>query len=137
MANSEAITENAAASRTGRVGWFEIRVSLTGMDPDDGLSVVLPAKLANTTVSQLLDYTFPPGEEDRRAVASMFDLRANPDLPEIYAVFLDAFDEWRKGRCTLVFTGGDGQDLDLAGLVSRQLEFSSAEAEAPANGNPP
>ncbi|MCH8282503.1 MAG: hypothetical protein IIC96_17720, partial [Chloroflexi bacterium] len=117
--------------------WFEVRVSLTGMDPDDGLSVVLPAKLADTTVSQLLDYTFPPGEEDRRAVASMFDLRANPDLPEIYAVFLDAFDEWRKGRCTLVFTGGDGQDLDLAGLVSRQLEFSSAEAEAPANGNPP
>ncbi|MCI0895714.1 MAG: hypothetical protein J4N84_12525, partial [Chloroflexi bacterium] len=107
MANSEAITENAAASRTGRVGWFEIRVSLIGMDPDDGLSVVLPAKLAHTTVSQLLDYTFPPGEEDRRTVASMFDLRANPDLPEIYAVFLDAFDEWRKGRCTLVFTGGD------------------------------
>ena len=134
MANSEAMTENAAEARICR---FEFRVSLTGMDPDDGLSVVLPAKLANTTVSQLLDYTFPPGEEDRRAVASMFDLRANPDLPEIYAVFLDAFDEWRKGRCTLVFTGGDGQDLDLAGLVSRQLEFSSAETEAPANENPP
>ena len=134
MAVSAANTENAAASR---IGWFELWVSMTGMDLDDALSLVLPAKLADTAVSELLAYTFPPSQEDRRAVASLFDIRANPDLPEIYAVFLDAIDEWRKGRCTLVFSGGDGRELDLDGLVSRLLEYPSAGTEVPANENPP
>ena len=119
----------------GRSGWFEIRVSLSGMDPDDGLNVVLPAKFAEATLSELLAHTFPAGEQEQREVAAMFDLRTNPDLPEIYAVFLDAFDEWRKGRCTLLFSGGDGLDLDLSGLVSQQLECSSTGASQLADGS--
>ena len=125
MSGSDPITENAAQSQNG---WFELRASLTGMGPDDVLSVVLPAKFTYGTVSELLAYIFPTGDEEQRAVAAMFDIRANPDLPEIYAVFLDAFDQWRKGRCTLLFSGGDGADLDVSGLVSQQLEVSSAGA---------
>ena len=133
MANPESIMADAAPSRTG---CFEVRVSLTGMGPDDSLSIVLPPEFAGGTLFQLLAYTFPPGEEERRAVALMFDLRANPDLPEIYAVFLNAFDEWRNGRCALLFSASDGQDLDLAGLVSRLIEVPSAGALVPANENP-
>jgi len=117
MAYSAPNQENAQASRGGPI---EVQVSLAGMDPDDVLSVVLPAKFSGVTVSQLLDHIFPPGEGEQRSVASMFDLRANPDLPDIYAVFLEAFDECRKGRCTLSFSGDDGLDLDLSGLVSQQ-----------------
>jgi hypothetical protein len=133
MTNPEAGSENAAPSRSG---WFEVRVSLTGMKPDDALCVALPPGLAGSTVSQLLAYTFPPEEEERHAVESLFDLRANPDLPEIYGVFLEAFEEWRGGRCTFLFSHGDGQDLDMAGLVSRQLELSSASAAATAKEDP-
>jgi len=132
MVNPDPITETHAPNPSG---WFEFRVSLASMDPDDVLSVVLPAQLSGATVSQLLAYTFPPGEVEQRAVASMFDLRANPDLPEIYAVFLDAFDEWRKGRCTLSFSGGDGTDLELSALVLRKLEFSGAGGWESANDN--
>ena len=132
MAGPEAVTESGASNRTG---WFEVRVSLTGMNADDALTVVLPPEFADTTVSQLLAHTFSSGEEEQSAVASMFDLRANPDLPEIYGVFLEAVEEWREGRCTFSFSGSDGQDLDLGGLVSRRLECSSAAVAAPAREN--
>ena len=130
MADAESITEGSVPSGSG---WFETRVSLTGMDPDDVLRVVLPAKFADATVSEMLAHIFPTGEEEKRAVGSMFNLRTNPDLPEIYAVLLDAFDEWRKGLCTLLFSGGDDFDLDLSGPVSQQLVFSSAGAAPLAN----
>ena len=126
MAYSDPTADNIAGNPMDRSGWFEVWVSLTGMDPDDVLSVCLPAELSGITVSQLLDHVFPPGEDEQRSVASMFDLRANPDLPEIYEVFLDAFDARRNGRCTLAFSGGDGVNLDLSGVVSRLLIFSSA-----------
>ena len=133
MTNAEARSENARPSRTG---WFEVRISLTGMKPDDALNVALPPGFAGSTVSQLLGDTFPSGEEEQSAVASLFDLRANPDLPEIYGVFLEAFEEWRGGRCTFSFSDGDGQALDMAGLVSRQLELSSASVAAAAREDP-
>ena len=122
MASPELINENAIASWNGR---FEVHCSLTSMDPDNVLSVVVPANWpGTTTVSQLLTYIFPPDDTEQRAVASMLDLRTNPDLPDIYAVFSDAFDEWRKGQCTLTFSNGDGLNLDMSDLVSQQLEHS-------------
>ena len=129
MANPEPTKKDAVA---GRRGPFEVRFSLTGMDLDNVPSVVLPAKLSGvTSVSDLLAYTFPPGEGEQRAVASMLDVRANPDLPDIYAVFLDAFDEWRRGRCTLLFSSGDGRNLDMSDLVTQQLEYSPHGAVQP------
>ena len=128
MVNPEPITENSDAAGSGKSGCFEVQISLAGMDPANVLDLILPAKLSGATVSQLLEHAFPSGEDGQRAVASMFDLRSNPDLPDIYAVFRDAFAESRKGRCTLSFTGGDGLDLDLSGLVSQQLGASGQSA---------
>lgn len=126
MANPESVNGNSIA------GWnvrLKIHCSLAGMDPDNVLSMVVPANLPETTtVSQLLAYMFPPDEADQRVVASMFDLRTNPDLPDIYAVLLDAFDEWRQGQCTLIFSNGDGLNLDLSDLVSELLEPTQSGA---------
>ena len=132
MAAQEALTINTGSQSKGEdsqqtgIGPFEIQVSLTGMNSDDALSVVLPPKYAEIPVSDLLERFFPEAGEDRREVASMFDLRANPDLPDIYAVFMDAFDEWRKGRCTLSFSGSDGEKVDAAGPVSQHLNPGQA-----------
>ena len=121
MANAEPMAENAAH------GWsttLEVRVSLNGMEPDDALTFALPAEFSGGTMTRLLDHAFPLLDDGRRAMASTFDLRTNPDLPEIYEVFLAAFDDWRKGRCTLSFYGADGRDLGLSGLVSQYLDIS-------------
>ena len=83
------------------------------MSPDDHLAVELPPDFLAGSVSQLLDRVFPVDEESRRLISERFDLRANPDLPEIYAVFLAVCDEWRDWRCALsVSTGREPVALD-------------------------
>ena len=89
------------------------------MSPDDCLRVELPRGHLDGTVSDLLDRAFPADEEGRRDVSSRFDLRDNPDLPEIYAVFLAACEEWRDWRCALLVSAGDAPvelDAPAAGL---------------------
>ena len=99
---------------------------MSGLPPEDSLRVVLPSDYARIHVSQLLERIFPEAEEQRRQVASMFDLRANPDLPDIYATFLDVFEEWRMGRCALLLSEDPGVDVDFADSVSQRLKPVSA-----------
>ena len=76
----------------------------------------LPPEFSQGSLSGLLDRVFPSDEAQRREIASRFDLRANPDLPDIYAVFLEVCAEWRDWRCALAVSlaTGDGVDLDAA-----------------------
>jgi len=136
MVYADPAAGNADGGQTVQSGRFEIRVSLTGMSPDDVLSIVLPGEFSGVSLAPLLDHIFPPGEEEQRAMASMFDLRANPDLPEIYAVFLDAFDARRNGRCMLEFSVGDGKELNPPGLVSRLLDHQPAGIDDIPGGAP-
>lgn len=71
------------------------------MATDDFLAVELPSEFLTGTVAGLLDRVFPPDEESRVLISGRFDLRTNPDLPEIYAVLLAVCDEWRDWRCAL------------------------------------
>ena len=73
----------------------------------------LPQEFLEGTVAGLLDRVFPVGDEERREIADRFDRRGNPDLPDIFAVFLAALEEWRDWRCALeVSVGRRGVELD-------------------------
>ena len=90
------------------------------MSQDDCLRVELPAQFLDGPVSDLLDLVFPADPDSRQAIAARFDLRANPDLPEIYGVFLAVCEEWRDWRCSLgVSVGGNAVGLDA--VASRLL----------------
>ena len=104
-------------------GPFTLQAYLAGMAPDDLIRLELPPECRNLSVSQLLDRAFPESPEERREIAAQFDpgtsnYRANPDLPEIYNVFLAACEEWRDWRCALRATSADGADVDLSAPVS-------------------
>ena len=86
---------------------------MSGMAPEDFLEVELPQDFGEGAVRDLLDRVFPAGEEERREFAAGFDLRANPDLPEIYAVFLAVCEEWRDSRCALLVSTEEGEEVDL------------------------
>ena len=101
---------SAAAARCGSGGGpriagpgesFVLRVHLAGLFPDDSLQVELPPDFLEDTVAGLLDRVFPPDEDRRREIADRFDLQDNPDLLDIYAVFLAVCEEWRDWRCEL------------------------------------
>jgi hypothetical protein len=103
-------------------GTFELHVALDGMDPEDGLRIQLPLPAAGSSLSDFLDQVFPEDEEQQQQVTSLLDVRANPDLPDIYETILDAFDEWRSGRSTLSFRNDTNQPLDLADPVTNHLQ---------------
>ena len=107
-------------------GPFTLQAYLAGMAPDDLIRLELPSECRRLSLSDLLDRAFPESPEERREIAAQFDpgtcnYRANPDLPEIYAVFLAVCDEWRDWRCALRATSADGADVDLSAPVSSLL----------------
>lgn len=90
------------------------------MAAEDFLAVELPSDFFTGTVSGLLDRVFPPDEESRLLVSDRFDLRANPDLPEIYAVLLAVCDEWRDWRCALTVSS-HRERVELSTPVSQMI----------------
>ena len=104
-------------------GPFTLQAYLAGMAPDDLIRLEMPSEYRRLSLSDLLDRAFPESPEERREIAAQFDprtsnYRANPDLPEIYNVFLAACEEWRDWRCALRATSADGADVDLSAPVS-------------------
>ena len=90
------------------------------MAADDCLLVELPTEFADGPVSGLLGRAFPADEGERQDIAARFDLRANPDLPDIYAVFLAVCEEWRDWRCALRIMSA-GKEVGLDALASGLL----------------
>ena len=94
------------------------------MSPDDCLRVELLSEFLEGSVSQLLDQVFSAEEGKQQEISARFDLRANPDLTEIYGVFLAVCDEWRDWRCALRVSNG-GVTVELNELASRLLADDS------------
>ena len=112
---------------------FTLQASLIGMAPEDFVRMEMPPECRRLSVSQLLDLAFPATPEDRQQIAAQFapgtgNYRANPDLPDIYAVFLAVCEEWRDWRCALRVTLADGADVDLSAPVSRLI---SSDPDSP------
>ena len=114
-------------------GELQLQVSLSGMDAADSLRIDMPQPSGDISLSQFLDEVFPADEERQQQIAPMLDVRANPDLPEIYEAILAAFDEWRDGRCDLTFFGDGERPLNLEKPVSEHLQDGAVVDE----GNPP
>ena len=80
----------------------------------------LPSEHLEHSVSQLLDQVFPADAEKQQDISARFDLRANPDLPDIYAVLLAVCEEWRDWRCALLASAA-AESVELDETVSRLL----------------
>ena len=78
------------------------------------MEVVLPAEYAGLRIGELLQVVFPEDEEGRSRLEDMFDLRENPDLPEIYEALLEVLSRWRLGDYYLKISLADGTVLELS-----------------------
>ena len=114
---------------------LQLRAHLRGMSPDDALEVVLPAEYAALRVGELLEVVFPEDEEGRSHLEEMFDLRENPDLPEIYGALLEVLSRWRLGEYRLKISLADDTVVELSdstvGLVRAPEPQSSGHSSYP------
>ena len=94
---------------------------LSGMKPEDDLRVVLAPEYTGLHIGELLEAVFPEDEDAQSYVEEMLDVRENPDLPDIYDVLLDAFEEWRSGRCVLKLGTKAGSEVEPTDEVLRHL----------------
>ncbi|HAI99861.1 MAG TPA: hypothetical protein DCL97_04260, partial [Dehalococcoidia bacterium] len=117
-------------------GALQLQVSLSGMDAADSFRLDVPHP-GDISLSAFLDQLFPEDEASQQQISSMLDVRANPDLPEIYDAILLVFNEWRDGRCELEFSGDGEQPLDLRETVARQVLQGGEVLDGENPPNPP
>ena len=108
-------------------GELELHISLDDMDPVDTLRIDLPHPAPGTSLSKFLDQVFSQNEEHQQKITSLLDLRANPDLPEIYEAVLDAFHGSRNGRCTLSFRDNANLPLAPSDPITKHLQPDAAK----------
>jgi hypothetical protein len=91
------------------------------MRPEDALEVVLPAEYAGLRIGELLEAVFSEDEEGRSHLEEMFNLRENPDLPEIYGVLLEVLSRWRLGDYSLKISLDEDTVVELSDRTTSLL----------------
>ena len=73
------------------------------------------------SLGELLDRAFSEDEAGQRHVRASFDLRENPDLPEMYEALVDVFSGWRGGRFSLRLFVNHGPEVGRSDAVGGHL----------------
>ena len=100
---------------------FELQVSLGDMPLEDALRIPVPTRFSKLTVGDLLNEIFSDDYAKQNEIQASLDVRANPDLPEIYTNLSYIFDQWRRCDCTLRFFINNGPEVELFQTVSSHL----------------
>ena len=108
---------------------LRLRVTLGDMPLSDAFEVGVPDVDAGASIGDLLDRVFGPDGVRDETVADLLDTRRNPDLPEMYADLLDAFADWRDGRCSLRMHRNHGPEIEPNYELASHL---CADPDAPA-----
>ena len=122
--DSEGASLTALESGQTRV----LKLVLDGMDPDDCLEVQLPPYLLNYTLDRLLDYLFPRTSAAQIRIDRLLDTDCNPDLPALYFIFSDIWDEHHRGLCELSFSTECENPLKLSNIVSQVMDAHANES---------
>ena len=96
-----------------------VRITLGEMTLDDAFSMRLPASFRELSLGDLIERVFP--DDSYAESTASLDVRANPDLPELYESLLDTFRTWRRGGCDLRFCVNDGPEISAAEPVAKHL----------------
>ena len=116
-------------AESGPTDAFELQVTLGEMEPEDAFRLALPRSYLRLTAGDLLDRVFSKEESGRDAVRAGFDLRENPDLPEMYEALLDVFRARRSGRCALRLFANSGTEIGPSEGVATHVRGRGPVAE--------
>ena len=102
-----------------------LQVTLGEMDLEDAFRVTLPAMNVRTGVGGFLEQVFGDDASAQDVIRASFDLKDNPDLPEMYDAVFGVFEDWRNGRCSLHFFANHGPEVALSDELGQHLRVGS------------
>ena len=95
-----------------------LRITLGEMPVEDSFWVTTSID-TTVTVHDLLSSVFPVSDDAANAVEKSLDIRANPDLPDMYQELQNVISQWRKEDSPLAFKTAAGTDVLPGDPVSR------------------
>jgi hypothetical protein len=113
--------DTALEGEPGPDGSIELQVTLGDMGLEDAFRVTLPPAYARLRLGELFDQVFREDAPQEARIRQGFNLKENPDLPEMYDALIEVFRDWRGGRCTLRFYVNHGPEMELSDEVGRHL----------------
>ena len=106
---------------------LRLRITLGDMTLSDAFEVVIPD--ADASLGALLDRVFGPDGVRDEAVADLFDIRRNPDLPEMYGDLMATFADSRDGRCSLQTYRNHGPEIGPSDDLAPHLAGAPGSTE--------
>jgi len=91
---------------------FGLHLSMQGTDLYDSFRIAVPLRHADASLIDLIELVFP---EDVQAFNDNYvglDVKANPDLPDIYLALWEIVGIWRSGECALHFFSASGSEIE-------------------------
>ena len=110
---------------------FELRVSLKDTDLYDSFRVTLPPRFTRLKIGDLIKTVFPEDGAASHEINEGMDVRANPDLPDIYLSLSEIFDTWRRGDCALHFFANRGPEIQLSESVGSHITVRQSAVGTP------
>lgn len=105
---------------------FELHLSLRGTDLYDSFRISVPSRHAYTSLIDLIELVFPEDVQAFNDNYAGLDVKANPDLPDIYLDLWEIVGVWRSGECALHFFSSRGSEIEPSHSVKSY--FGSGKA---------
>ena len=105
-----------------------IRVTLSGMHPDDSFYIEVPAEFASGSINELLEYVFPRKHDQQKERLRTLDVVQYPDLPNIYTYIVDLLESEENGEIVLDWSVNFGPaHVDPSTLVQEHCSLTYEE----------
>ncbi len=102
-----------------------LRVTLSGMHPDDSFYIEVPAEFASGSVDALFEYVFPRSQDQQKERIRTLDVVEYPNLPNIYLYLLERLESAKKGEVVLDWSVNFGPvHFDFSTMVQEHCSLT-------------
>jgi len=105
-----------------------LRITLSGMHPDDSFYIEVPATFAIGTINELFEYVFPSKHDQQKERIRTLDVVEYPDLPNIYLYLAELLESEEKREVVLDWSINFGPvHVDTSVMVQEHCSLSYEE----------
>jgi len=101
---------------------FELRLTLRGTDLYDSFRITVPSRHADARLIDLIELVFPEDVQAFNDNYAGLDVKANPDLSDIYLALWEIVGLWRSGECALHFFSSRGSEIEPSQSVKSHFD---------------